>query len=151
MTASNNPFVKTREDHQSETSEDYAEVIYRLSGKSSHVDESGCESIAKVKTVAIARALEVAQPTVTKILLRLEKEGLVCIHPRQFVHLTTEGVELARLSMERHELVVTFLRELGVSDMQAELDAEGVEHHLSEESLDALRKALAAKDKWPLS
>lgn len=63
----------------------------------------------------------------------------MCIHPWQFIHLTQAGIRLAEESLQRHELVVTFLRRLGVSELQAELDAEGVEHHFSPETLSAIR------------
>lgn len=54
--------------------------------------------------------------------------------------LTEAGAEMAAQSRARHEVVVRFLRMLGVSDETAELDAEGLEHHLSEETLDAMRE-----------
>ena len=143
MTKSQNPYAKTRDDHQTETSEDYVEAIYRETADQLFDFTQGCDTIPGVKTVALSRALGVAQPTVTKILTRLERDGLVCIHPRQHVHLTESGYELARASLARHELVVQFLTRLGVSAQQAELDAEGVEHHLSQESLTAMQKFLS--------
>lgn len=142
MTKNQNPYAKTRDDHQTETSEDYVEAIYRETADQPFDFGHGCDAIPGVKTVALSRTLGVAQPTVTKILTRLEREGLVCIHPRQHVHLTESGFELARASLARHELVVHFLTRIGVSREQAELDAEGVEHHLSQESLGAMQAFL---------
>ena len=136
MLAASNPFAKTRNDHSIETTEDYVEVIMRLAGTDQTVS---CELATNVKTVDIAKTVGVAQPTVTKILNRLEIEGLVCIHRRRSVHLTEAGVELARKCLLRHDLIVDFLLRIGVSQEQANLDTEGIEHHLSDETLNAIK------------
>lgn len=65
--------------------------------------------------------------------------GLVEIRPYRSIFLTAQGTEMAARSRDRHELVVRFLLALGVPTRIAEMDAEGVEHHLSEETLDAMR------------
>ena len=134
-----NAFEKTRRDHSDETLEDVTELIYRLSGAST---DSPAEDI-QVRTAQLVEALGVSQPTVTKMLNRLEREGVVHIHRRQFVHLTDEGLDIARRSAERHLMVVAFLRTLGVSEVTAELDAEGIEHHLSPETMECIRGYLA--------
>lgn len=53
--------------------------------------------------------------------------------------LTAEGEKLAQESRERHQIVENFLLVLGVSPEIARRDAEGMEHHVSEETLDAFR------------
>jgi DtxR family manganese transport transcriptional regulator len=131
-----NPHRKTRDDHADELAEDYVEAILRLD---SPEVSALCDAPHQVTTTALAKHFDVAQPTVTKHLNRLQEEGYVCIHPWQFIHLTESGIQLARESLQRHELVVTFLRRIGVSELQAELDAEGVEHHFSSETLSAIR------------
>ncbi len=60
--------------------------------------------------------------------------------PRWSVFLTDLGKELAEKARKRHEIVLSFLRALGVSETAAENDAEGIEHHVSEESLAAMRR-----------
>ena len=137
MTA--NAFEKTRRDHSDETLEDVTELIYRLSGANT---DATAEEV-QVRTAKLVEALGVSQPTVTKMLNRLEREGVVHIHRRQFVHLTDLGLEIARKSAERHAMVVAFLRSLGVSEVVAELDAEGIEHHLSPETIECIRGYLA--------
>lgn len=127
MGRSPNPFARTREDHRTEVAEDYVELIYRLG-------ESGRE----VKTTNLVDVLDVAQPTVTKALDRLQREGLVTIHPRRRIELTAEGLQLAVQSRRRHDLIVQFLVSIGVSPITAEIDAEGIEHHVSEETLAAI-------------
>lgn len=139
LTTGHNPFAKTRGDHAGETAEDYVEAILRLAGRG---NDHSCDCAPKARTADIARHFEVAQPTVTKILQRLETEGLVCIHRRQFVHLTEAGDELASTSLKRHQTIVQFLLNLGVSESQAQLDTEGMEHHISDETLRAFERHL---------
>lgn len=133
MTKEKNPFARTRQDHQTEVAEDYVELIYRLGQPGPG---------GSVRTVDLVNALAVAQPTVTKALDRLQKEGLVTIIPRQSIELTPEGIELAKASLERHELIVNFLVTLGVPSHQAELDTEGIEHHVSDLTLKAIQNFL---------
>jgi DtxR family manganese transport transcriptional regulator len=54
--------------------------------------------------------------------------------------LTPAGRKLARESKRRHDIVLAFLRALGVCEATAEIDAEGIEHHISPETLDRLRE-----------
>lgn len=126
-----NPFVRAREDHRTEVREDYLELIYRLGGT------------GEVRTADLVSALGVAQPTVTQTLDRLEREGLVRVARRRGVSLTEEGWRLALEAKERHELTVRFLVALGVPSGVAELDAEGIEHHLSETTVAAIGRYLA--------
>lgn len=128
-----NPFARTREDHRSEVAEDYVELIYRL-GR-----EGG------VRTADLVSALGVSQPTVTKALDRLQRDGLVVVNPRRSVGLTEEGVALAKEMEERHQLVVGFLQSIGVPREVAELDAEGIEHHLSEATQKAMKSFLRTR------
>ncbi len=116
-----NPYARTREDHRSEVAEDYVELIYRLG-----------RDRAEVRTADLVEALGVAQPTVTKALDRLHRDGLVNVHPRRRVELTSTGEALASEIMKRHVLIVKFLEAVGVPTEVAELDAEGIEHHVSE-------------------
>lgn len=116
-----NPFARAREDHRSEVAQDYVELIYRLG-----------RAREGVRTADLVGALGVAQPTVTKTLDRLQREGLVRVNPRRSVELTEEGEALARELAERHALIVRFLEAVGVPKEVAELDAEGIEHHVSE-------------------
>jgi DtxR family manganese transport transcriptional regulator len=126
-----NPFARTREDHRSEVAEDYVELIYRLGGN--------------VRTSDLVAALGVAQPTVTKALDRLQRDGLVVVQPRKGVELTESGLELARDIHERHDLIVRFLEAVGVPRPVAEVDAEGIEHHVSEATQRAFSRFVRAQ------
>jgi DtxR family manganese transport transcriptional regulator len=117
-------FESVRTAHQSEMVEDYVELIADLI----HLHGS-----ARPKD--IAERLGVAQPTVTKNLARLKREQMILHEPYRSIQLTEEGRQLAASCRKRHRTVVAFLIALGVSSKVAEHDAEGIEHHVSEETL----------------
>jgi DtxR family manganese transport transcriptional regulator len=72
-------------------------------------------------------------------LQRLKREGFVTMEPYRAVFLTPEGRALAEAARARHALVVRFLCSLGVPEEVANTDAEGIEHHVSDQTLDAMR------------
>jgi DtxR family manganese transport transcriptional regulator len=125
-------FRQTREALRSALVEDYVELIADLI-------EDGNEA----RQVDIAARLGVAQPTVAKMLTRLCAEGLVSRKPYRGVFLTEAGRKMAEESRIRHQTVEAFLRALGVSAETARIDAEGIEHHVSAETLEAFRRAMA--------
>jgi DtxR family manganese transport transcriptional regulator len=122
-------FRQTRAAHRLELMEDYVELIGDLIAAQGHA-----------KQVDIAQRLGVAQPTVAKMLKRLSEEGLVEQQHYKGVVLTAKGRTLAACTRERHHVVVAFLLSLGVSEETARKDAEGIEHHVSDETLEALRQ-----------
>jgi DtxR family transcriptional regulator, manganese transport regulator len=140
-----NPFHRTREDHAREVIEDYLELIFRMGQESPLEEPVACGGTYRVKTADLVRTLQVSQPTVTQTLLRLEADGLVCVHPRQFVHLTERGTVIAMQSLHRHQMVVNFLKTIGVSEIQADVDAEGIEHHVSTETLMAMQRFMETR------
>ena len=79
------------------------------------------------------------------MLRRLADEGLIKQHPTSGVFLTGAGQELARTSRLRHRTVECFLRALGISLATARIDAEGMEHRVSPETLAAFRDFLSKK------
>ena len=76
--------------------------------------------------------------TVNRTLARLQSAGYVNTKPYRAIFLTAAGQKLAMESKQRHETVVAFLLSLGIPKKVAELDAEGIEHHVSPETLVAL-------------
>ena len=126
-------FRQTREARRGALVEDYVELIADLI-------EDGNEA----RQVDIAARLGVAQPTVAKMLTRLCADGLVSRKPYRGVFLTEAGRKVAEESRIRHQTVEAFLRSLGVSAETARIDAEGIEHHVSAETLEAFRKAMVA-------
>lgn len=126
-------FQRLRECHQVELAEDYVELIADLT-----------ESQGEARAVDIAQRLGVAHPTVVKAIARLQREGLVNSQPYRAVFLTEKGKELAERSRRRHRVVYGFLRAIGVSEATAECDAEGMEHHVSDETLAAFERLIGA-------
>ena len=125
-------FRQAREARRSELVEDYVELIDDLIGDG-----------GEARQVDIAARLGVAQPTVAKMLKRLCEDGFVQQRPYRGVFLTEAGRAVAQESRARHQTVEAFLRALGVSAETARIDAEGIEHHVSAETLAAFRRAIA--------
>jgi DtxR family transcriptional regulator, manganese transport regulator len=130
-----NLFQRVREDHSRENAEDYVELIEAL------IEETG-----EARAVDLAKRLAVSHVTVSKTVQRLQREGLVTSEPYRSIFLTDEGSRMARKSRERHALVLQFLAKLGVSPETAEIDAEGIEHHVSRETLDAMQRFLNSSE-----
>jgi DtxR family manganese transport transcriptional regulator len=124
-------FRRSRRDRALEIIQDYVEAIAELGVKNSGV-----------RVVDLARRMGVTHVTVNHTISRLQSAGYVSMQPYQAIFLTGPGQKLARECKERHETVVTFLRALGVPEKTAELDAEGIEHHVSRQTLAAFRAAL---------
>ena len=123
------PHRRTRSDHASETAEDYVEAIAEIVGSS-----------GKCRIVDLSRRFAVSHVTVNRIVQRLEKAGLVSTRPYQPVELTAQGRRLAKKCRERHEVVFRFLLAIGVDEATAAIDAEGIEHHVSPETLKRFRE-----------
>ena len=121
--------ASVREAHETELIEDYVELIADL------VDAGG-----EARAVEIARRMGVRQATVAKMIRRLAERGLVVTEPYRPIHLTGAGRAMAERSRERHAVVLDFLRALGVSEATARIDAEGIEHHVSAETLELMRR-----------
>lgn len=117
-------FRKVREAHQTEMAEDYVELIGDLIAR---YGEARLTDVAEHTGVTLA--------TAAKIVQRLSREGLVHSRPYRSLFLTPEGEAMATVSRERHRIVHDFLVAIGVDPAIAALDSEGVEHHVSEETL----------------
>jgi len=122
-------FRQVREAHRRELIDDDVELISDL-----------IREVGEARQVDMAARLGVSQPTVAKMLKRLASVGLIEMIPWRGVFLTPEGEKLAQESRERHQLVENFLLVLGVSPEIARRDAEGMEHHVSEETLVKFRE-----------
>src|SRR5690606_246341 len=115
---------RTRKDHSTETAEDYVEAVAEI-----HQQQGMC------RVVDLAQRFDVSHVTVTRIVSRLKKEGFVDTEPYRPIQLTEKGSRLANESQQRHEAVYRFLISIGVSERTAAIDAEGIEHHVSPETL----------------
>jgi DtxR family manganese transport transcriptional regulator len=124
---------QTRLQHAQERAQDYVEAI---------ADLIACRGEARATD--LAKSLGVTHVTVIRTIQRLKREGLVTAEPYRSIFLTVTGRELAGKARARHEKVVAFLEALGVPSSAARADAEGIEHHVSAETLSAMEKFLRA-------
>jgi DtxR family manganese transport transcriptional regulator len=113
--------------------EDYVEIIADLT-----------EAFGEARVADIAERVGVTHVTVSRTVARLERDGLVTRRPYRAIFLTPAGRRLALAARRRHQIIVDFLRSLGISERTACIDAEGIEHHVSEETLSAFAKAAKA-------
>ncbi|MFT9399890.1 manganese-binding transcriptional regulator MntR [Acetobacter sp.] len=124
-------FRHAREARRNVLIEDYVELIDDLLAEG-----------REARQVDIADRLGVSQPTVAKMLTRLVAEGFVTRKPYRGIFLTEAGATLAEAVRARHQIVEEFLLALGVDVCTARMDAEGMEHFVSDETLDAFRRAM---------
>lgn len=113
--------------------EDYLKLIYELSQK------------GDVRGSDIADGLDVTRPTVSVCLRRMMEDGDITMDRHRVVHLTQQGREIAESTQEKHRFLVELLAGLGVPPEIAAEDACGMEHNLSAESYEALKKLMKEK------
>ncbi len=115
---------RTRRDHATELTQDYVEAIAELIQKAGE---------CRVRDLSIRFA--VSHVTVNRAVARMKRDGYVDTEPYAPVTLTDKGRALAEFAERRHRIVFEFLRAIGVSERTAAIDSEGIEHHVSEETL----------------
>jgi DtxR family manganese transport transcriptional regulator len=125
-------FDKARSAQSHALMEDYAELISDL-----------IAAQGEARPTDIARRLGVSHATAIKFLARMKQAGLVTSQPYRGVFLTQAGADLAEKTRRRHRLVVDLLVAVGVPGEVAEVDAEGMEHHVSDAALAAFARFLA--------
>lgn len=130
MPANSIPHKRTRAAHSSEIAEDYVEAI------SEAMENGACRAVDLVKHFGVSAV------TVNRTLSRLQRDGLVQTTAYGPIELTATGKKLAEFSKMRHQVVIDFLIALGVSPATALIDSEGMEHHVSYETLDAMKNFL---------
>ncbi len=127
-------FGKTRSAQSTALLEDYVELIADLLANE-----------GEARPTDIARRLGVSHATAIKTVSRLKRAGLATARPYRGVFLTEKGEALAQKVRTRHRLVVDVLRAIGVSGEAAEADAEGIEHYVSEATLQAFARFLRGR------
>ncbi|MDX2177838.1 MAG: manganese-binding transcriptional regulator MntR [Candidatus Sumerlaeia bacterium] len=128
-----NTYARSRLAHAAENTSDYLEVIADLIARR-----------GEARLVDIAERIGVSKATANKTLLRLQREGFITSEPYRSIFLSDAGRKLAEESKRRHLIVLAFLRAAGVSEDTAQVDAEGMEHHASEETLAMLERLTAS-------
>jgi len=109
--------------------EDFLEIIVELE------DRNG-----EARVADIASNLAISRPTVVRMLSKMAKDGWIEQVPYRPVKLCPKGREHAEWMRERHSILFRFLRNLGVEETTAHHETEGIEHHLSEDTVRQIEK-----------
>lgn len=125
---------RTRQQHAQERAQDYVEAIADL-----------IAALGEARATDLAKSLGVTHVTVIRTVQRLQREGLVTTQPYRSIFLTDPGRKLAAKAKARHVTVIAFLEALGISPSVARSDAEGIEHHVSPETLEAFERYLRSR------
>lgn len=119
--------------------EDYLEKIEALISRKGYA-----------RVVDIAAELKISQASVTAMVQRLDAEGFVKYEKYRGMVLTSSGLEVARRIAHRHQLLTEFLRVIGVADEKVIYDdVEGMEHHISPETFQAIEALTRYLEKNP--
>ena len=124
----NSQYSNIRNQNKNEILEDYVEAIQEI-----------LEIKGDVKNADLSIHFGVSQATINKNLKRLISSKLATSEPYRSIFLTDKGKKLAAISKEKHEIVYQFLIKLGVSKKTAQYDSEGIEHHVSDETLKLMK------------
>ena len=112
-----------------ESAEMYLETIYVLS-----------KTKNAVRSVDVAEALGYSKPSVSRAVNILKNGGYITVDKDGFLSLTEEGTAVSEKIYARHTLLENFFMRLGVDPKTAEEDACKIEHAISDETFDAIRK-----------
>lgn len=104
--------------------EDYLERIYLL------IDEKGYARVSD-----IAEGLEVHPSSVTKMIQKLDRDDYLVYEKYRGLVLTSKGKKIGKRLVDRHQLLEEFLKIIGVQEEHIYKDVEGIEHHLSWDSI----------------
>lgn len=117
-----------------ESAENYLESILILTEKKGYV-----------RSVDIANELGFSKPSVSIAMKALRENGYIKIDSDGYITLLDKGEEIAKKIYERHKLLSQWLVMLGVNEDTATEDACRIEHDISEESFEAIKKHVAPK------
>ena len=119
-------------------SEDYLEAMLMIKEKKGFV-----------RSIDVAEQLGVTKPSVSYATKRLRENGYITMDKDGLIGLTESGMEIASRIYERHKLLTEFLIRLGVDEKTAREDACKIEHDVSQESFEAIRRHAAQGGKTP--
>ena len=114
-----------------ESAENYLETILKLSSTN-----------ARVRSIDIANDLGYSKPSVSVAMKNLKENGYINIDNNGSITLTEKGMQIAYKVLEKEKVITLLLTKLGVSQEQAEIDACKIEHIVSEETIEAIKKHL---------
>jgi len=119
-----------------ESGEMYLESIYLLLRRHN-----------RVRAVNVAEFTGYKKPSVSRAMGLLKENGLITTDSGGYISLTEEGLRLAEKTYERHSLLTKFFTLMGVSEETAEADACKIEHVISDETIEAMRKLCEKMEK----
>ena len=114
-----------------ESGEMYLETILILSEKNPHV-----------RSIDVCEYMGFSKPSVSRAIGLLRNGGYVTVDGDGYLTLTSLGSEVAHKMYDRHRLLTSFLVSLGVSEEVASADACRIEHHISDESFEAIKRRM---------
>ncbi len=114
-----------------ESGEMYLESIYVL-----------CKKSSAVRSIDVAEYRDFSKPSVSRAVGLLKEKELISVDKDGYITLTPQGETLAQNIFERHTIITEMLIALGVNETTAEDDACRIEHVISPESIDAMKKFL---------
>ena len=120
-------YTKHRSD---ESVEDYLETILLLQKK-----------LGQVRSIDIAHELDFSKPSVSVAMKNLREKAYITMEENGYITLTKSGRKRAESVLERHTILSDWLIGIGVSKETAQADACRIEHDLSEESFEAIKRA----------
>ena len=113
-----------------ESGEMYLETIYVLSKETKHV-----------RSIDVVEYMNFSKPSISRAIGLLKNGGYVAVDRDGHISLTDAGLEIAEKIYERHKILTSYLVSLGVSEETASADACKIEHVISDESFEAIKKA----------
>ncbi len=114
--------------HLQESGEMYLETVYILTQKSD-----------SVRSIDICEYMGYSKPSVSRAIGLLKNGGYITVDGKGYITLTEDGTAVALKMFERHTMLTNFLVRLGVDEKTASEDACKIEHHISEESFNAIK------------
>ena len=117
-----------------ESGEMYIENIYVLTKQSD-----------KVRSIDVCERMGYSKPSVSRAIGILKRNGYIEVDPSGYITLTETGTRVAERIYERHTILTEFLVSIGVPHDVAVLDACKMEHILSDEAFDAIKKSINEK------
>ena len=114
-----------------ESAEMYLETIYMLTQRKTNV-----------RSVDIAEHMSYSKPSVSRAVGLLKQGGYIAVDTDGFITLTPEGLAVAKKIFERHTVITQLLTRIGISEQTAAEDACKIEHVISDETFQAVKKYL---------
>lgn len=115
-----------------ESGEMYLETIYRLTRESKNV-----------RSIDVAESMGFSKPSVSRAIGLLKSGGYITVSSDGYLTLTEVGADVAEKIYERHKILTTYLTSLGVSEEVASADACKIEHVISDESFEAIKRGIS--------